>query len=583
MPDASDVMVERLMEWGVDTVFGIPGDGVNGIIEAFRKQKDRIRFIHVRHEESAAFMACAYAKFTGRLGVCVATSGPGGIHLLNGLYDAKMDGAPVLAITGLPYHDLIGTYTQQDVALDRLFQDVAVYSERVMGATHMEPLVDLAVRSALGSRGVAHLTVPVDIQTQELSKRNASMRNPLHHTSAIYVRSARIADQVDLEHAADILNRGEKIAILAGAGALHATDELEQLAEMLGAPIVKALLGKCAVPDNSPYTTGGIGLLGTRPSQQALENCDTLLIVGSSFPYMEYLPKPGNVKCVQIDDNPQRISLRFPADVGLLGDTKRTIQALLPYLKHKADRSFLEKAQKGMKDWMETLADRASREDKPMKPQVVGGELGKRLAENAIICSDSGTITTWWARYVPAKRGQMHSCSGTLASMACGLPYAIAAQVAYPERQVVCIIGDGAFSMLMGELITAVAYKLPIKIILFKNNSLGQIKWEQMVFLGNPEFACDLTPVDFAGVARACGAEGIYIDDPKDCGAALDRALATPGPVVVEAMIDQFEPPMPPKIKLEQAMHFAESLAKGEPNRMDIALTAISDRVREMI
>ncbi len=583
MPDASDVMVERLMEWGVDTVFGLPGDGVNGVIEAFRKQKDRIRFIHVRHEESAAFMACAYAKFTGRLGVCVATSGPGGIHLLNGLYDAKMDGAPVLAITGLPYHDLIGTFTQQDVALDRLFQDVAVYSERVMGSAHMEPLVDLAVRSALSSRGVSHLTIPVDIQTQEVTKKAASMRNPLHHTSAVYARSARLPDDVDMEHAADILNRGEKVAILAGQGALHATEELEQLAERLGAPIIKALLGKCAVPDDSPYTTGGIGLLGTKPSQEALESCDTLLIVGSSFPYIEYLPKPGSVKSVQIDANPQRISLRYPADVGLLGDAKLTIRALLPQLKHKTDRSFLETAQKGMREWMEILEEQATRQDKPMKPQVVGWQLGKRLQNNAIVCSDSGTNTTWWARYVPAKRGQMHSCSGTLATMACGLPYAIAAQIAYPERQVVCIIGDGAFSMLMGELITAVAYQLPIKIILFKNNSLGQIKWEQMVFLGNPEYVCDLKPVDFAGIARACGAEGISIDDPSQCESALDRAFATPGPVVIEAVVDEFEPPMPPKVKLEQALHFAESLAKGEPNRTKIALTALSDKVREMI
>lgn len=583
MPNSSDVLVERLIDWGVDTIFGLPGDGVNGVIEALRKAKDRIRFIHVRHEESAAFMACAYAKFTGKLGVCVATSGPGGIHLLNGLYDAKLDKQPVLAITGAPYHDLIGTYTQQDVELDKLFMDVAVYNERVMGPTHVENVVDLAIRSALSYRGVAHVTIPIDIQTEPFKKSIRSPRNVPHHTSAVHAHDARVPEQIDLEHAADILNRGKKIAILAGQGALHATDELEQIAERLGAPIVKALLGKCAVPDDSPYTTGGIGLLGTKPSQEAFEECDTLLIIGSSYPYIEFLPKPGDVKCVQIDADPQRISLRFPADVGLVGDSKRTIRALLPMLKRNSRRGMLEDAQRGMKEWMKTLEERASRMDKPMKPQVMGWELGKRLKENAIICSDSGTNTTWWARYVMAKRGQMHTCSGTLATMACGIPYSIAAQIAHPDRQVVCNIGDGGFTMLMGELITAVTYKLPIRFIIYKNNTLGQIKWEQMVFLGTPEYACDLMPVDFVTIARGCGAAGFRIDDPKQCGAILDEAFAVQGPVVIEAVVDEFEPPMPAKIKPEQAAHFAEALLRGEPNRTRIAVTAFSDKVRELV
>ncbi len=583
MPNSSDVLVERLIDWGVDTIFGLPGDGVNGVIEALRKAKDRIRFIHVRHEESAAFMACAYAKFTGKLGVCVATSGPGGIHLLNGLYDAKLDKQPVLAITGAPYHDLIGTYTQQDVELDKLFMDVAVYNERVMGPTHVENVVDLAIRSALSYRGVAHVTIPIDIQTEPFKKSIRSPRNVPHHTSAVHAHDARVPEQIDLEHAADILNRGKKIAILAGQGALHATDELEQIAERLGAPIVKALLGKCAVPDDSPYTTGGIGLLGTKPSQEAFEECDTLLIIGSSYPYIEFLPKPGDVKCVQIDADPQRISLRFPADVGLVGDSKRTIRALLPMLKRNSRRGMLEDAQRGMKEWMKTLEERASRMDKPMKPQVMGWELGKRLKENAIICSDSGTNTTWWARYVMAKRGQMHTCSGTLATMACGIPYSIAAQIAHPDRQVVCNIGDGGFTMLMGELITAVTYKLPIRFIIYKNNTLGQIKWEQMVFLGTPEYACDLMPVDFVAIAKGCGAAGFRIDDPKQCGAILDEAFAVQGPVVIEAVVDEFEPPMPAKIKPEQAAHFAEALLRGEPNRTRIAVTAFSDKVRELV
>jgi pyruvate dehydrogenase (quinone)/pyruvate oxidase len=297
MTDASDVLVERLLAWGVDTIFGLPGDGINGVFEALRKQKDKIRFIHVRHEESAAFMACAYAKFTGRLGVCIATSRPGGIHLLNGLYDAKLDGAPVLAITGLQHSDLIGTLTQQDVALDKLFIDVAVFNERVMNGAHIESVTDLAIRTALTRRSVAHLTIPVDVQVQEV-KRGRSDRNPPHHTSATSAWSEQVPSRVDLEHAADVLNRGKKVAILAGQGALHATQELEEAAEKLGAPIIKALLGKAAVPDDSPYTTGGIGLLGTEPSQDAIEDCDTLLMIGTSFPYIEFLPAPGSIKCV---------------------------------------------------------------------------------------------------------------------------------------------------------------------------------------------------------------------------------------------------------------------------------------------
>ncbi len=581
MTNASDVLVERLIAWGVDTIFGLPGDGINGVFEALRKEKDKIRFIHVRHEESAAFMACAYAKFTGRLGVCIATSGPGGIHLLNGLYDAKLDHAPVLAITGLQHSDLIGTFTQQDVALDKLFIDVASFNERVMNGAHMESLVDLAIRSALTSRGVSHITIPVDVQVQEV-KKGRSPRNPVHHTSAVSAYFEQLPARVELEHAADILNRGKKIAILAGQGALKATEELEEIAALLGAPIVKALLGKAAVPDDSPYTTGGIGLLGTEPSQDAIEGCDTLLMVGTSFPYVEFLPKPGSAKCVQIDIDPQRISLRYPADVGLVGDSKVCLRALIPMLE-KHGTGFLEKAQHGKAAWQKLMEERGTRADKPMKPQVIGWELGKRIPADAIVTSDSGTITTWWARYVPALRGQKHSCSGNLASMACGLPYAIAAAVAYPDRPVFCIIGDGGLSMLLGELITVAAYKLDIKIVVIKNNTLGQIKWEQMVFLGNPEYACDLYPADFVTIARGAGLDAIQIDDQATCGSQLDGILGQRGPVLIEAVVDPFTPPMPAKVKASQALKLAEALVRGEPNRMKIALTNAHDTVRELI
>src|SRR3984885_2866559 len=570
MMNASDILVERLLAWGVDTIFGLPGDGINGVFEALRKQKDRIRFIHVRHEEAAAFMACAYAKFTGRLGVCIATSGPGGIHLLNGLYDAKMDHAPVLAITGLQHSDLIGTFTQQDVALDKLFIDVAAFNERVMNGAHMESLVDLAIRTALTSRGVAHITIPVDVQVQEI-KKGRSERNPVHHTSAVPAYFEQLPSRIELEHAADILNRGKKIAILAGQGALHATQELEEMAEILGSPIIKALLGRAAVPDDSPYTTGTIGLLGTAPSQAAMENCDTLLMVGSSFPYLEFMPKPGDARGIQIELDPKRIGLRYPVEVGLVGDSRRVLRELMPRIKRNENRKFLEEAQKGMEGWRKIIDERAQRSDTPMKPQVIAHELGQRLRDDAIVSCDSGTIATWWARHIPVKRGQMHSLSGNLASMANGLPYALAAQVAHPQRQCVAFVGDGGFSMLMAEFATAVKYQLPVKIVVVKNNTLGQIKWEQMVFLGNPEYGVELHPIDFAAVAHACGGAGFTVEDPKDCGRVVEEFLGVPGPALLQAVVDPLEPPLPAKVTADQALKFAESLARGEPNRRKIA------------
>lgn len=582
--NASEVLVETIQKWGVNTVFGLPGDGINGIVEALRKKQDQIRFIHVRHEESAAFMACAYAKFTGKLGCCLATSGPGGIHLLNGLYDAKLDGAPVLAITGLQFHDLIHTHTQQDVELDKLFMDVCVYNSRVMGPEHMENVAELACRSAIGKRGVSHITIPVDFQEKEVSKKSRSERNVAKHVSNVQARKPRQPNPDDLRRAADVLNRGQKIVILAGAGALGAAEELEAAAEKLGAVIVKALLGKAAVPDDSPYTAGGIGLLGTRPSQEAMEGCDTLLIAGSSFPYIEFYPQPGQARAVQIDLDADRIGLRYPVEAGVVADTKESLRQLLPLVRRNGNRKFLEEMQAGMRDWNKLMLERASRMDVPMKPQVVAHEVGKRLAHNAIVSCDSGTITTWFARYVPAKRGQMYSLSGNLATMACGLPYAIAAQAAYPERQCVAFVGDGGFTMLMGELATAVKYQLPVKIVIFKNNTLGQIKWEQMVFLGNPEFGCDLDPnIDFAMFARACGAAGFSIQDPKDCGDIVEKALNTPGPVVIEACVDQNEPPLPAKVKPEQAVHLAEALARGTNGAGKIIETVFKNKVRELV
>ena len=579
---AADLLVERLQDWGVEVVFGLPGDGINGIMEALRQREAAIRFVQVRHEESAAFMACAYAKFTGRIGVCLATSGPGGLHLLNGLYDAKLDCQPVLAITGLQFHDLIGTYSQQDVELDKVFMDVAKFNQRVMGPAHVENVVDIACRTALSYRGVAHITFPVDMQSMPAERKGSKLNVPFHSWGGS-AASARLPAGDDMEKAADILNAGRRIAILAGRGALHATDELLQIAEQLGAPVATALLGKGAIPDDSPYAVGTVGMLGTAPSQEALEECDTLLIVGSTFPYVEYYPKPGAARAVQIELDPLRLGLRYPIEVGLVGDSRVTLAQLLPLLRRREERSFLGKAQEGMKKWRALLEERATRPDKPMKPQVVAWELGRRLPQNAIVTSDSGTVASWFAQYIPAQRGQKFSLSGTLASMANGLPYVIAAQIAHPDRPCFAFVGDGGFSMLMAELATCVKYKLPVRIVVVKNNSLGMIKWEQMVFLGNPEYGCELQPIDFAAFARACGATGFTVADPAQCGAVLEEAFALPGPVLVEAVVDPLVPPMPAKVTLDQTKKFAQSLARGEPNRTKIAWTVLSDKIRELI
>ncbi|HWR14305.1 MAG TPA: thiamine pyrophosphate-dependent enzyme [Terriglobales bacterium] len=581
--NTSDVLIETLIDWGVEYVFGLPGDGINGIIEALRTRQDKIKFIQVRHEETAAFMACGFAKTTGKLGVCLATSGPGAIHLLNGLYDAKLDGAPVLAITGMQFHDLIGTFTQQDVETDKLFIDVAQYNQRVMGPTHVENVTELACRTALTYRCVTHITVPVDIQEQTVSGGKRSKRNVADHVSNVLAASPREPDDANLRRAADVLNSGKKVFILAGQGALHATDELEQVAEILGAPIAKPLLGKASVPDHSPYTTGPIGLLGTKPSQECSENCDTLLMVGTSFPYIEFLPKPGQARGVQIDANPTRIGLRYPMEVGIVADAKKSLQKLIPFLKRNDDRNFLKKAQDGMKEWFEFMDKLGTSESMPMKPQVVAHELGLRLRDDAIVTCDSGTIATWWARHIPARRGQKHTLSGNLATMAPGLPYALAAQIAYPERQVVAFVGDGGFSMLMADFVTAVRYNLPIKVVIIKNNYLGQIKWEQMVFLGNPEFGVDLSPIDFAAFAHACGGVGYHAEKPGEIGNTMEQFLASPGPAILEAVVDPNTAPMPGKIKMEQALKFAESIARGEPKGLEIMKEALKDRARQII
>ena len=579
----ADIIVNRLIEWGVDTIFGLPGDGVDGLFEGLRTHQDRLKFIQVRHEEAAAFAACGYAKFTGRLGVCIATSGPGGVHLLNGLYDAKCDGQPVLAITGHTFHDMIGTHYQQDVDLDKLYMDVSVYNERVMGPAHAVNVVDEAIKTALAYRGVAHITIPKDIQEWKKSEDKRSSMNVKSHSAKVKAPQYPIPPERDFEAAARMIAEGSKIAIMVGRGALGARRQVLELAEKLKGPVIKALLGKAVIPDDSPYCLGGLGLLGTAPSQDAMNECDTLIMAGTSFPYVEFLPKPGQAKVIQIDIDPTRIGLRADTDIGLVGDCATVLGLLTKFAPEKTDRSFLEKSQRRMESWNKLMDERGTRPDKPMKPQVVTHELSKMLDNDAIVISDSGTIATWAARYIQIRGDMQFSLSGMLATMANGLPYGIGASVAYPGRQVVCVVGDGGLTMLMGEIATLVKYKLPVKVIVIKNNELGQIKWEQIAMDANPEFGVELQPIDFAMHAQACGAAGFTIDDPKNAAGVLRQALAYPGPAVVQAVVDPNEPPLPGNITLEQSVHFAEALLKGDKKRDEIIKTLVENKVREVI
>jgi len=577
----ADIVAESLLDWGVDVIFGLPGDGINGFIESLRRRQDKIKFVLVRHEESAAFMACAYAKYTGRLGACVATSGPGAIHLLAGLYDAKADSTPVIAITGSTYSDMMGSDYQQDVNLLQLFSDVAVYNNMINSPEHAEMAVDLACRSAISRRGVSHLTIPIDVQERELSGKY-SRHKVAGHTSDVFV-SCTLPDPAIMSKAAEILNSGEKVVLLVGQGALAAGAEVEAISDKLGAPIVKALLGKAVVPDDHPNSLGGLGMLGTEPATDAMEQADTLFMIGTSFPYIDYLPKPNQARGVQIDLLPEKIGLRYPVEAGLIGDTRATLAALLLLLKKKESREFLKSKQNAMKGWMDLLRERSSRTDKPVKPQVIAAAVSDELQDNAIVSVDSGTNTVWAARYIQLRRGMKFSLSGTLASMACGLPYAIASQIAYPDRQCVAFVGDGGFSMLMAEFATAVQYNLPIKVVIIKNNTLGMIRWEQMAFLGNPEYGVEFSPIDFAEFAESCGGRGYSINEPAEVKSVVSQALAEKKPTIIEAYVDPFEPPMPPKVDMEFVGNLAESFAKGQPYAGRIGLTLFRNQVHEAL
>jgi pyruvate dehydrogenase (quinone) len=569
-----DFLLRRLSEWGVKRIFGYPGDGINGILGALDRAGDRFEFVQVRHEEMSAFMACAHAKFTGEVGVCLATSGPGAVHLLNGLYDAKRDHQPVVAIVGQQPRSALGSDFLQEVDLHALFKDVASdYVQMVTVPEQLRHVIDRAVRIALAERTVTCVILPNDVQ--EL----AAVAQPPHahganHSGVGYSRPRTVPAAAELERAAQVLNEGRKIAMLVGAGALHATDEIIEVAERLGAGVSKALLGLATVPDELPFVCGAIGLLGTRPSWELMQGCDTLLMVGSGFPYSEFLPQEGQARGVQIDIDARMLSIRYPMEVNLVGDSRETLRALIPHLVRKADRRWREKVEQNVAEWRETLMTRAMIDASPINPQRVFWELSPRLPDGCILAADSGSGTNWYARDLQFRRGHMGSVSGGMASMGCAVPYAIAAKFAYPERPVIALAGDGAMQMNgNSELITIAKYwrqwRDPRLIVLVLNNGdLNQVTWEQRVLGGDPKYEAsqELPDFPYARYAELIGLLGIRVEAPGAIAAAWEHALHADRPVVLEALTDPNVPPLPPHVKFEQAKHYMMSLLKGDPD-----------------
>jgi pyruvate dehydrogenase (quinone) len=569
----SDFLIQRLREWGVRRIYGYPGDGINGVMGALNRAEGAIEFIQVRHEEMAAFMACAHAKFTGEVGVCLATSGPGAIHLLNGLYDAKLDHQPVLAIVGQQARAALGGSYQQEVDLVSLFKDVAhEYVHMASVPQQMRHLIDRAMRTALAERTVTCIILPNDLQ--ELPSEEPAREHGTVHSGAGWRSPRVIPEAMDLREAADVLNAGERVAILAGAGSMRATDEILEVADLLGAGVAKALLGKAAVPDDLPFVTGSIGLLGTKPSWDLMTKCDTLLMVGSSFPYSEFLPKEGQARGVQIDIDGRMLSIRYPMEVNLVGDSRETLRALIPLLERKADRAWRKSIEKNVAEWWRVLEARAMSSAKPINPQRVFWELSPRLPDNCILASDSGSSANWFARDLKIRRGMMASLSGNLATMGPGVPYVIAAKFAFPERTAIALVGDGAMQMSgNGELLTIAKYwrewsNAHLIIAVLHNNDLNMVTWEQRIMEGDPKFEAsqNLPNFEYAKYAELLGLRGIRVDREEEIGRVWDEALAENRPTVLEFITDPEVPPLPPHISLEQAKSFASSILKRDPN-----------------
>ncbi len=571
----SDYILERLTEWDISRIYGYPGDGINGLMGAMDRAEERFEFVRVSHEEMAAFMACAHAKFTGEIGVCMATSGPGAIHLLNGLYDAKMDHQPVLALVGQQKRGALGGSYQQEVDLISLYKDVAnSYVHMITVPEQARHVIDRAIRIAMAERTVTCVIVPNDVQELDAVSKPPRAHGTVHSSTGYHPPRIVPLDG-DLERAADVLNSGERVAMLIGAGAIRAADEVIAVADILGAGVAKALLGKAALPDNLPFVTGSIGLLGTKPSWDLMSDCDTLLMVGSSFPYSEFLPKEGQARGVQIDIDGKMLGIRYPMEVNLQGDSRETLRALIPLLTRKQDRSWLEQIEKGVDEWWQVLAARAMNDADPINPQRVFWELSPRLPDNCIITSDSGSSANWFARDLKIRSGMLASLSGNLATMCPGVPYAVAAKFAFPKRVVIAAVGDGAMQMLGNNgLVTISRYWRdwadPRLIILVLNNhDLNQVTWEMRALSGNPKYEASQYVPDFpyAGYAESLGLRGIKVSEPDQIAPAWDEALAADRPVVYEAVTDPEVPTLPPHITFEQASNLMRSILKGDPDR----------------
>ena len=542
----SDIIVETLITWGVTHAFGIVGDGINGFIEALRKREDKIKFVTVRHEEAAAFMATAFSKHTGQLGVCVATTGPGAIHLINGLYDAAYDNVPVIAITGSTFTDLEGMHFMQGVNTVKLMENVAIFDERINSPAHAVLLANRAARAALSGRGVAHLTIPKDVQGMKLVKSKQSPENHGGRTSSSWSPPRGTPPMEQLRAAADLINSGKKVAIVAGAGCFGARAELRRLAETVGAPIAKAFLAKALLPDNDPYTTGGIGHLGTKPSHWMMHNCDTVLILGTMMPWIDYYPKPGTARGVQIDIKPSHIGMKYPVEVGLTGDMKETLDALQPLLRKKSDNSFLKTVQKQMGEWNDFLKVVAAKQkSSKMRPQTACRALSDLAPSNAVFSLDCGANTRFAARFIEIQENQRWSGTGTLVSMASGVPYAVAASFAHPDRPSIAIVGDGGFAMLMAELSTAVLYKRNVKVFVLNNDAYGQVKAEQRE-MGHTNYGCELGHIDFAKFAESVGAKGFSVSSLGELKPKIRAWLDTPGVAVIDVQVDPDEAAVAP-------------------------------------
>ncbi len=590
MPDTAQFILNRLTEWGVKRVYGYPGDGINGLMGAWHEFEDKLEFIQTRHEEIAAFAACAHAKLTGEVGVCMATSGPGAIHLLNGLYDAKLDHQPVVAIIGQQKRMSLGANYQQEVDLNTLFKDVASeYVMTVMDPTQARHVIDRAVRIAQASRSVTAVIVPEDVQESDYSE-------PPRMHGAVYSSVGFTQPEIrpkgpDLQRAAEILNEGEKVAMLIGQGAAGAADEVVEVAELLGAGVAKALNGRAALPDDLPFVTGAIGLLGTKPSHDMMMGCDTLLMVGSNFPYAEWLPEEGSCRAVQIDIDGRLLGMRYsPTELNLVGDSKPTLQALIPLLERKQDRSWREKLEQEIERWWKLMEKRAELSADPLNPQLVFQELSQRLPDHCILLADSGSATNWWARHLRMRKGMKAALSGTLATMCPGVPYALAAKFAFPERPVIASLGDGAMQMLGNNALIDIAHyaerwsNKQCIVVVLNNKDLNQVTWEQRVMSGDPKLNASqvLPEFNFSWYAEGLGLKGIRVERPEDVGPAWDEALAAPVPVVYEAITDPEVPPLPPHIKFEQAQKLAMALP-GDPHTGRIVKQSVKGKLEEFI